>query len=640
VLPSDRPALSVVVAIVSDTLQPPTVDRLRECLKSLFQQVDAPTLEIIVPHLTGVVGINPLKVQFPDIRFLAIGELEHSTGGSREHHNQLRAHGVAAARGEVVALIEDIGLAHPSWCARVVEAHRAPVAAVGGAVENAGDRPVNWALYFIDFGQFENPVPEGDTLIAADANVSYKRSALASIRSVWSDVFSEHAVNRALRSRGDRIILSSRVITYQNRGSVELVTALRERFVWGWSFGAQRRLSGLSRVVWTLASPVLPFLILARLFARAATRRRLTGRFLKAFPLMALMAAAWCLGETVAYLRGDKTEVKREFEPAPDDYVLPEHPTLSVVVVPVREIIAEGHPSELEAVLRGLETQTSNAPMEIIVPFAVAAAIPSLQARYPRVSFLASELTSPPSSSERIEELRTIGLAAARGDIIAVTEDHVVPDPDWCAKILNAHREPYAAIGGAIENSADRILNWAIYFSDLGRYHNPIQAGPSPYASVVNVSYKRAALDSIRTVWQHRFNETAVHAALLAQGHRLGLSPIIVVRQNRQDVRLGSSVRDFFNWGRSFGSIRARLARPSMRMVYICLSPMIPAALLLRSCRDTLRKRRLITKWIKSFFVSAVLTLAWSCGELVGYIAGEANPPGPENCVRRPQAAS
>jgi hypothetical protein len=67
---------------------------------------------------------------------------------------------------------------------------------------------------------------------------------------------------------------------------------------------------------------------------------------------------------------------------------------------------------------------------------------------------------------------------------------------------------------------------------------------------------------------------------------------------------------------------------------------MIPAALLLRSCRDTLRKRRLITKWIKSFFVSAVLTLAWSCGELMGYIAGEANPPGPEACVRRPQAAS
>jgi hypothetical protein len=604
--------------------------------------VDPPTLEIIVPYFPGMVGINQLKVQFPDIRFLAIGELKRSTGqnGSREHHNQLRAHGVAAARGEVVALIEDIGLAHPSWCARVVEAHREAVAGVGGAVENAVDRLVNWALYFIDFSQYQNPVPEGDTLIAADANVSYKRSTLASIQPVWRELFSEHAVNRALRSRGERIILSSRVITYQNRGSVDLVTALQERFVWGWSFGAQRRLAGLSRVVWTLASPVLPVLLLGRLFARAATRRQLTGRFLNAFPLMALMVAAWCLGEAVAYLRGDKTEDKRGFEPHPDDYVLSEHPGLSVVIVPVREKIGQGHASELEGILKGLESQTSDPPIEIIVPCAGEAALPSLQARYPNVSFLASELASPPSSSERIEELRTIGVAAAHGDIIAVTEDHVVPDPDWCAKILNAHREPYAAIGGAIENGVDRMLNWAIYFSDLGRYHNPLQAGQSAYASVVNVSYKRAALDSIRSVWQQRFNETAVHAALLAQGNRLGLSPLIVVRQNRHDIRLGSSMRDFFNWGRSFGSTRARLAGPFMRIVYVCLAPMIPIALLVRSCRDTLRKRRLMATWIKSFFVSAVLTLAWSCGELMGYIAGEANPPGSETCVRRSQAAS
>jgi hypothetical protein len=636
--PSD-PLLSVIVAIVSDTLQPPTVDRLRDCLRSLCEQVDPPTLEIIVPHLSGVVGINQLKVQFPEIRFLAIAELKRPAGssGSREHHNKLRAHGVAAARGDIVALIEDIGLAHPSWCARIIEAHCAPVAGVGGAVENAVDRWVNWALYFIDFGAYQNPVPEGDTWIASDANVSYKRSVLAAIRRVWREAFNEHTVNRALRFRGERILLSSRVITHQNRGHVDFMTALRERFVWGWSFGAQRRLAGLSRVTWTLTSPLLPFLMLGRLFARAAIQRRLTGRFFKAFPLMVLMVMAWCLGEVFAYLRGDQTEVERG---SADDYVLPEHPRLSVVIVPVREKLAPGHASELEAVLGGLERQNSDLPMEIIVPCGASAALPSLQARYPRVLFLSSDLASRPFSSERIDELRMIGVAAARGDIVAVTEDHVVPDPDWCAEILKAHEQGYAAIGGAIENGVDRVLNWAIYFSDLGRYHNPLPAGPSAFASIVNISYKRAALDSIRPVWQERFNETAVHTALLAQGNQLALSPLIVMRQHRQEVHLGSSMRDFFDWGRSFGSIRARIAGPTMRIVYVCLAPMIPVALLVRSCTDTLRKRRLMPTWIKSFLVSVVLMLAWSCGELIGYIAGEADPPPPGTCARQSPAAS
>ena len=42
-----------------------------------------------------------------------------------------------------------------------------------------------------------------------------------------------------------------------------------------------------------------------------------------------------------------------------------------------------------------------------------------------------------------------------------------------------AHREYYAAIGGAIENGVDRPLNWAVYYSDFGRYQNPFQSGES-----------------------------------------------------------------------------------------------------------------------------------------------------------------
>lgn len=307
---------------------------------------------------------------------------------------------------------------------------------------------------------------------------------------------------------------------------------------------------------------------------------------------------------------------------------------LSVVVV-----IIESGPGDLRglaAVLSALERQTIEPADEVIVPYAVPASVSALQSRFPAVRFLPAEPNSPAHSSERVEELRALGVAAAHGEIIALLEDHVRPDPDWSAATLEAHREAYTAIGGAIENGVDRKLNWAVYFSDVGRYHNPLPAGESGYASVVNASYKRAGLWKIRAVWQRRFNETAVHAALLANGEKLALSGKIVVRQYWPEEMPISLLRQFFTWGRSYGSTRARLAGPGRRFLYACLSPLIPAVLLFRGGRDTARKGRLMAVWVKSLPASVVLTVAWSCGELTGYVAGQAPAPRSGPAARQP----
>ena len=53
-------------------------------------------------------------------------------------------------------------------------------------------------------------------------------------------------------------------------------------------------------------------------------------------------------------------------------------------------------------------------------------------------------------------ELRFRGLAEARGDVIAITEDHCDVPPDWCRQTVCAHaRHPDAlAIAGAVTNGA------------------------------------------------------------------------------------------------------------------------------------------------------------------------------------------
>ena len=301
--------------------------------------------------------------------------------------------------------------------------------------------------------------------------------------------------------------------------------------------------------------------------------------------------------------------------------------TLSVVVVAVGDRLEHGDFSVLNPALTSFQNQPSVCPDEIIVPHASSADVTGPRLRFPEVTFVAVEVSHPAGSSERAEELRAAGVAAAHGEIVALMEDHVRPDQDWCSAILSADRSDYAAIGGAIENGVDRVRNWAIYFTDLGRYQNPLPTGESSYASLVNVSYKRAALEQVTSVWQKRFNETIVHGALIGARHKIALSPEIVVRQYWPEDGLGVTMRDFFAWGRNYGGTRAKLAGAGKLVVYACLSPLIPIVLLSRSGFNTFKKGRLRAEWFKALPVSVVLTLAWSLGELTGYLTGQPHKP-------------
>ena len=304
----NNPDLSVVVAIVSDTTERPDTSHLEPCLAALAQQAGAPPTEIIVPYHASVDGIARLRHQYPTVHFLEVADLRTFTGrgGSREHHDELRARGLALARGSIVALIEDVGIPATDWSARVMEAHQRAFAGVGGAIENGVDRPLNWAVYFCDFLRYQNPLPEGESAIASDANVSYKRAALESIRPIWQEFFHESSVNAALHSRGEKLALAPNVVLYQHRQGLRLRAAMRERVVWGRSYAATR--AGLARtprrVLWAALSPLLPGLILARMTLMAWKKRRTRAAFLKALPLTVALTLSWTWGEFVGYVTG------------------------------------------------------------------------------------------------------------------------------------------------------------------------------------------------------------------------------------------------------------------------------------------------------------------------------------------------
>jgi hypothetical protein len=299
------PALSVVIAIVSDTATGEAgTEDLSACVDALLCQLDATDTEIVVPYLEPLPGIEQCQARFPQVRFVRVDDLEKPSRGGREHHDALRARGVALTRGSIVALLEDHARPDRRWAAAMVAAHRDAHAGVGGAIENAIDRPLNWAVYFCDFGRYQNPVFDGDSVFASDANVSYKRSALETVRDVWRESFQETAVNAALLSRGHRLRLSSAAIVYQHRSELRVAGALRERWIWGRSYAASRStlISPAARFLYAGGSALLPGILLLRMARNVMRRRRHRVVFMRCLPLAAALTTSWAAGEMLGYV--------------------------------------------------------------------------------------------------------------------------------------------------------------------------------------------------------------------------------------------------------------------------------------------------------------------------------------------------
>ncbi len=282
----------------------------------------------------------------------------------------------------------------------------------------------------------------------------------------------------------------------------------------------------------------------------------------------------------------------------------------------------------LRRCLDRLVRQTEGREIEIIVPYdSLVRGIAELERDFPQVTFVDMGLVRadgrPVSAGEAhlLYDRRTArGLALARGQILALLEDYGAPDPDWCAQVLDAHRLSYGVIGGAVEQEADGTLNWAVYFLDFGRYQLPLCEGPVAYLSDVNVSYKRPVLESVRSSWEEKYNEVAVHWALARQGVVLWLRPQIVVRQNRGRLSLPSLIVERFSWGRLFACQRVREATFANRLKYILLSPLIPVILTGRIAQKVFRTKRHRAKFLRSFPILVMLAVCWSFGELAGYV--------------------
>jgi hypothetical protein len=296
------PLLSVIVTIIDGGAV------LRRFLTALTTQQDPPPLEILVPYDASIAETGALAREFPTVRFLDLGEIGTdrpiaSAAGQHELYDRRRARGLAAAQGELVAILEDRGAPRQTWARNLVHQHEQPYGVIGGAIECAPSDTLNWAFYVCDFGKYGLPFASGPAAWVSDINVSYKRKIVDETRELWQDRFREPIVHWALLERGETLYLSSEVVVEHGRPATTLRALLPERFHWGRLFGHIRAThSSLpKRLGLALAGPLIPPLLLLR-HGRTQMRKGNLGRFLRAAPTAAILLAAWTTGEVWGYL--------------------------------------------------------------------------------------------------------------------------------------------------------------------------------------------------------------------------------------------------------------------------------------------------------------------------------------------------
>jgi len=265
--------------------------------------------------------------------------------------------------------------------------------------------------------------------------------------------------------------------------------------------------------------------------------------------------------------------------------------------------------------LDALTNQTTNGPVEIIVvDYSTDGTTEFIESKFPHLKLIKF------SEPRLIPALWSHGISHCRGNLVALTTAHCVPDKHWIAQILKAHETSYPAIGGAIENCEPAsLVDWAIYFCRYTHYMKPFPAGFVEDLPGDNASYKMRALESCQDVWQNGFWESFVHARLCQEGKKLLLTPEITVF-HKQSYNLGAFMRQRFYHGRNFGRLRG-CQFPALKKVGLIVgSPAIPLLLLMRIGRGVLQKKRHGDKLFLSLPLLLLFLISWSVGELIGYL--------------------
>ena len=303
--------LTVLLTVVSGE------KAVREHLTALTGQIDFEKAEIIVPFDKWSSNVGSLVSEFPAVRFHFIEDLGYASDArisSHQHrlYDRRRAVGLRLSKGRIVAMTEDHARPADDWVRQILAAHEQPYDAIGGAVENGVEFPLNRAWYYCDFGRYGRPFESGEVSFVSDVNLAYKRSALTATYDLWHEFYQEMTVHGAMLARGNKLFLDNRPVVFQMRPRLKLGEALKERVSWGRVF-AETRANNLTvpyRFLFSVGSLFLPLIMSRRVFSHMRRQRRTILTIISTLPIAFILLLAWSAGEFLGYFTGEPKPIR------------------------------------------------------------------------------------------------------------------------------------------------------------------------------------------------------------------------------------------------------------------------------------------------------------------------------------------
>jgi hypothetical protein len=215
------------------------------------------------------------------------------------------------------------------------------------------------------------------------------------------------------------------------------------------------------------------------------------------------------------------------------------------------------------------------------------------------------------------------GIRQARGPIVALTEDHCFPDPDWAEALIAAHRDSCVAVGPVIRNAnPSTMVSWSDFVIGYGPWIEPTCKGQVKFLPGHNSSYKRKVLleygDQLENMLE---SETVMHLDLNRKGYRLCIEP--AARAAHVNFSLMSSWLPVQLYsGRVFAGNRIYSWSLSRRLLYGIASPLIPIIRLWRILRELSRPGRPRHLMVRLLPMLILGLLFDGAGQMIGYLTG------------------
>src|SRR5262249_7714320 len=251
----------------------------------------------------------------------------------------------------------------------------------------------------------------------------------------------------------------------------------------------------------------------------------------------------------------------------------------------------------------------------------------SWRQRYPSVVFLDARHEPVPLRRQR-------GVAIAAREVVALLEDTVWPDPDWCAAVGSSFTDiATAAAGGSVQISDTlpsrcQALGWTEYGAFAPHHMRPqSRGGFNPDAPIVasrvpgnNMAFRRAELIEALQGEVNGLFEGSVCAKILARGRRIVFQPQMLVTYSACDTH-NTALISRLHHGRIYAGVQIRGHSRQSRVLRVAKAALLPIVLSTRTIIEMIGSGR-ITKRLPVLFWLTLMQSAWALGEAIGALTG------------------